>query len=67
MTMNNDNANKIATIEIKCGDSIQEMKKMKDASIDLIITSPPYADQRKSTKTHQIFLFSKRTKLAYKE
>ena len=27
----------------------QEMKKMDDNSVDLIVTSPPYADQRKST------------------
>lgn len=28
--------------QIICGDAIQEMKKMPDNSIDLIVTSPPY-------------------------
>ena len=27
---------------IICGDTIHEMKKMADESVDLIITSPPY-------------------------
>lgn len=31
------------------GDSKEELRKLEDDSIDLIITSPPYADQRKST------------------
>lgn len=31
------------------GDSREELKKLADDSIDLIITSPPYADQRKGT------------------
>ncbi len=31
------------------GDSAEELKRLKENSIDLIITSPPYADQRKST------------------
>ncbi len=31
------------------GDCLKELKKIKDASVDLIVTSPPYADQRKST------------------
>jgi site-specific DNA-methyltransferase (adenine-specific) len=31
------------------GDSKNELKKIADNSIDLIITSPPYADQRKGT------------------
>ncbi len=31
------------------GDSKVELKKLKDNSVDLIITSPPYADQRKGT------------------
>ena len=31
------------------GDSLEIMKDMDENSIDLIITSPPYADQRKST------------------
>jgi site-specific DNA-methyltransferase (adenine-specific)/site-specific DNA-methyltransferase (cytosine-N4-specific) len=30
-------------------DSLSEMRKMPDNSVDLIITSPPYADQRKNT------------------
>lgn len=31
------------------GDCAQELKKLSDNSIDLIITSPPYADQRRHT------------------
>jgi DNA modification methylase len=31
------------------GDSKNELKKILDESVDLIITSPPYADQRKET------------------
>ena len=35
--------------EIFTGDSKKELKKIKDNSVDLIVTSPPYADQRKNT------------------
>jgi len=35
--------------EIILGDSCEELKKLPNNSIDLIITSPPYADARKST------------------
>ena len=35
--------------DIYLGDSKKELKKFLDNSIDLIVTSPPYADQRKST------------------
>ena len=31
------------------GDCRKELKKIPDNSVDLIVTSPPYADQRKST------------------
>jgi len=31
------------------GDSVKELKRLPDNSVDLIITSPPYADQRKDT------------------
>jgi site-specific DNA-methyltransferase (adenine-specific)/site-specific DNA-methyltransferase (cytosine-N4-specific) len=31
------------------GDCREELKQLADASIDLIVTSPPYADQRKGT------------------
>lgn len=31
------------------GNSLDVLKTMPDNSIDLIITSPPYADQRKKT------------------
>lgn len=31
------------------GDSKKELKKLSDNSVDLIVTSPPYADQRKGT------------------
>jgi len=39
---------KIST-ELFLGDCKEELKKIQDNSIDLIVTSPPYADQRKST------------------
>lgn len=35
--------------EILMGDAKEELKKLSDNSVDLIVTSPPYADQRKST------------------
>lgn len=35
--------------ELFLGDCKNELKKIKNSSVDLIITSPPYADQRKST------------------
>ncbi len=35
--------------ELFFGDCTKELKKLPDNSIDLIVTSPPYADQRKST------------------
>jgi len=31
------------------GDSKEQLKKLSDNSVDLIVTSPPYADQRKTT------------------
>lgn len=37
------------TTELYLGDSKKELKKLADNSVDLIVTSPPYADQRKST------------------
>ena len=36
-------------IQLFLGDSARELKKLKDNSIDLVVTSPPYADQRKKT------------------
>ena len=35
--------------ELFLGDSKTELKKLKTNSVDLIVTSPPYADQRKDT------------------
>ncbi len=35
--------------ELFLGDSRYELTRIADASIDLIVTSPPYADQRKET------------------
>jgi DNA modification methylase len=35
--------------ELLLGDSRRELTKIADNSIDLIVTSPPYADQRKET------------------
>jgi site-specific DNA-methyltransferase (adenine-specific) len=37
------------TTDLYLGDSEKELKKLLDNSVDLIVTSPPYADQRKST------------------
>jgi site-specific DNA-methyltransferase (adenine-specific) len=37
------------TIELFNGDSLEILKGIEDNSIDLIVTSPPYSDQRKST------------------
>ena len=37
------------TTDLYLGDSKTELKKLPDNSVDLIVTSPPYADQRKST------------------
>ena len=37
------------TQQIIIGDCISALKELPDNSVDLIITSPPYADQRKST------------------
>src|ERR1022692_4293100 len=36
-------------IEIKLGDCLNLLKEMADNSVNLIMTSPPYADQRKDT------------------
>ena len=36
-------------IELYFGDSKKELKKVPSNSVDLIVTSPPYADQRKAT------------------
>lgn len=35
--------------KIEFGDSLELMKKMDDKSVNLIVTSPPYADARKKT------------------
>lgn len=35
--------------DLYLGDSKKELKKLSANSVDLIVTSPPYADQRKST------------------
>ncbi len=36
-------------VELYIGDSASILKTLPDNSVDLIITSPPYADQRKGT------------------
>jgi DNA modification methylase len=36
-------------IHLLHGDCREELQKLSDASVDLIVTSPPYADQRKRT------------------
>ena len=38
--------NEYNSIDIRCGDSAIELKKIPDDSIDLVITSPPYDDIR---------------------
>lgn len=37
------------TIKLLFGDSKNKLKEIPDNSVDLIVTSPPYADQRKGT------------------
>jgi site-specific DNA-methyltransferase (adenine-specific) len=37
------------TTDMFLGDSKEQLKLLPDNSVDLIVTSPPYADQRKST------------------
>ena len=37
------------TADIYLGDSKEQLKLLPDNSVDLVITSPPYADQRKNT------------------
>jgi site-specific DNA-methyltransferase (adenine-specific)/site-specific DNA-methyltransferase (cytosine-N4-specific) len=35
--------------DIFCGDAAEILKDIEDVSVDLVVTSPPYADQRKNT------------------
>lgn len=35
----------MSNIKLICGDCVEEMKKLKDNSIDLVVTSPPYLDK----------------------
>ena len=37
------------TTELYLGDCTKQLKNIKDNSVDLIVTSPPYADSRKNT------------------
>ena len=37
------------TTNIYLGDCKEQLKHLPDNTVDLIVTSPPYADQRKST------------------
>jgi len=37
------------TTDLYLGDSRNEIKKIQNDSVDLVVTSPPYADQRKAT------------------
>lgn len=39
----------MSKITIYQGDCLQKLKLLEDNSVDLIVTSPPYADQRKKT------------------
>jgi site-specific DNA-methyltransferase (adenine-specific)/site-specific DNA-methyltransferase (cytosine-N4-specific) len=36
-------------VDLYLGDAREELMKIKENSVDLIVTSPPYADQRKNT------------------
>lgn len=40
---------KIAETRIMHGDSKEVLKSLENSSIDLVVTSPPYADRRKNT------------------
>lgn len=37
----------LSKLTVFCGDCSEELKKVGDASVDLVVTSPPYAEQRK--------------------
>lgn len=39
---------KKVSLKLYQGDCVKELKKLADNSVDLIVTSPPYADQRKA-------------------
>ena len=39
----------VPTMDIFCGDSKNVLSNIEDNSIDLVVTSPPYADRRKNT------------------
>ena len=39
--------NKLPLNKIICGDAVEELKKLPDNSVDLIVTSPPYDNVRK--------------------
>lgn len=36
-------------LDLRCGDSLELLSTLADESVNLIVTSPPYADARKST------------------
>jgi len=40
---------KLPIDKILCGDATEELKSLPDSSVDLIVTSPPYAEKRKKT------------------
>jgi site-specific DNA-methyltransferase (adenine-specific) len=40
--------------EIICGDALEELKKIKTESIDLILTSPPYWNQREYSEDNDL-------------
>jgi len=42
-------ANSRPVNEIICGDSLEELEKLEDDSVNLVVTSPPYFKQRKYT------------------
>jgi len=36
-------------MDVRCGDCLEVLKEVPDESVNLIVTSPPYADRRKNT------------------
>ena len=41
-------ARKVPTLRLYQGDAVKVLRKLEPESVDLIVTSPPYADQRKA-------------------
>lgn len=48
-TCSHENGIDLYIDEVMCGDCLDKLKLLPDCSVDLIVTSPPYADNRKHT------------------